>query len=143
MTSAHHAQRGYIALLSVLILGTIAASTVLVLLSTSLSSTLNSGNLTSGKIAKSMAEACGEFGLQRLTNGSATPCSTCPVTTNLPQVGSCKLLSITNTSGTTWRIRTTGSGVTNNVTKYLEITAQRIASGSAATITSWREVTGF
>ncbi len=136
---------GYIALLSVLIISSVAASTVLILFITSLSSSLNSADTARGKITKSLTEACAELALQRLTNGSSNPCSVspvCPATYTLSQ-GSCIIDSITNTSGTNWRIRTTGTSSIGSITKYLEIRAQRLSAGVAATVSSWRECLNF
>ncbi len=132
-------RHGYIALLSVLIISAVAASTVLILFITSLSTSLNSADTSRGKVAKSLAEACAELALQKLTSGLAASCTgvACSAEQVLSQ-GSCTIDEITNTSGTTWRIRTTGSTTIGNITKFLEIEANR-ASGVAATVNSWKE----
>ena len=59
---------GYVALLSVLIVSTVAAMTVIILFVTSLSTVFNSGDVGEGKIARAFADACAEMALQEITN---------------------------------------------------------------------------
>ena len=138
------AKEGYVALLSVLIVSAIAASTILILFVTSLNATLNSGDVAQGKIAKALAESCVELGLQRLTSGLVTTlCSGCPLTYVFAGQGSCTIDSITDIGGSIYRIRATGSNLANSITKYVEAKARRTVTGSAATLVSWEEKTGF
>lgn len=134
----------YIALLTVLIVSVIVATTIFILFITSLNSTLNSGNVFEGKIAKMHASSCAELALQSITNGSSDPCpAPCNVTAMFSN-GMCKIIEITDLGGeNNWLIRTTGSGVTNSIIKRIEIEAYRLQSGSAATVTRWDEVVSF
>ena len=135
-------RHGYIALLSVLIISAVAASTVLILFITSLSTSLNSADTSRGKVAKSLSEACAELALQRLTDGSVDPCNVPSAICSAPyplSQGSCNIVSIVNTSGTTWRIRTTGTTTIGSITKFLEIEANRASTSVAATVNSWKE----
>jgi len=63
---------GYIALLSVLIVSTVAAMTVIILFVTSLSTVFNSGDVGDGKKARAFADACVEVALQEITNQTPT-----------------------------------------------------------------------
>jgi hypothetical protein len=136
-------RKGYVALLSVLIVSAVAATTVLIIFVTSLSATLNSGDISEAKRAKSHANACAEIGLQKLTNGSSAPCpSPCNLITTFTNEGICTLIEVNNTSGKNWRIRATGSGTRNTITKYIEVQAYRSRVGSAATVLDWKEVDG-
>jgi hypothetical protein len=139
-----YSRDGYIALLTVLIVSVIAATTILILFVTSLNTTLNSGNVYEGKAARLLADACAELALQSITNGSSAPCpAPCEVAAAFSQ-GQCNIVEITDLGGgNNWRIRTTGSGVTNSVVKRVEIEAYRLRSGSAAVVTSWDEVVSF
>jgi len=134
----------YIALLTVLIVSVIAATTVLILFVTSLNSTLNSGNVYEGKVARMLADSCAELALQSVTNGSSDPCpAPCKVTATFPQ-GTCKVVEITDLGGgNNWRIRTTGSGITNSIIRRIEIEAYRSQYGSSAFVTRWDEVVSF
>ena len=143
MTSRPSSRAGYIALLSVLIISAVAASTVLMLFVTSVSSSLNSADTFRGKIVKGLAEACAELALQRLTSGVANPCGSSFCTTYPLANGTCAIDSITNTSGTTWRIRTSGTSTVGSITKYLEVEAERPNVGTAVTMSSWKECLNF
>src|SRR3989344_6037161 len=133
-------RRGYIALLSVLIISAVAASTVLILFITSLSTSLNSADTARRKVAKGLAEACAELALQILTSGLPSSCigPACSEPQTLAQ-GTCTIDEIRNVSGTTWSIRTTGSTTIGGISKYLEVEANRAAIGAAATVNTWKE----
>lgn len=138
---AQCAKAGYVALLSVLLVAALSASTVLILFITSLNTTLSSSDVSRGKTSKATVEACAELALQRLASGLANPCSTCPVSYALSQ-GNCTVHSILNSSGNTWRIRVSGSGSMSTITKYLEIDAVRVVA-SPVGISAWRECLDF
>ena len=141
---------GYVALLSVLLVSAIAATTVLILFVTSLNTTLNSSSLVQGKAARTLAESCVELALQYVTDNISDPCTTyCGTTVSMANLGMCTIKNIEDLgSGTSWRIRTTGSGTMNITTHYLEIDAFRPdtgnpQTGSAAIITDWKECINF
>jgi hypothetical protein len=128
---------GYIALLSVLIISAVAASTVLILFITSLTTSLNSSDTSRGKIAKGLAEACAEVALQSLRDGTiSADCTNCA--TFAFTKGSCVITLADNTTGDNWDIRTTGTSSVGSITKYLEIKAQKPVN-IEPTVTSWKE----
>jgi len=141
-------RRGYIALLSVLIVAAIAASTVLVIFITSLNSSLNSADIAQGKIAKALADACAEMALNRLSSGLENPCSNCTgdYTLSTTPLQKCTIVSFSGLDGASpngWTIRVQASNTQNTITRYLEVKATRPAPGSPATINSWRECLNF
>jgi len=153
------AKAGYIALLSVLIVGAIASMAVIVLFITSLNTTLNSSDVAEGSAARSLADGCIETALQWITNQrlTANSCSSegtpCNTSWAVAGVGTCSLRALQNIAGPTppnslWRIRATGSGITNTVKKYVEVEAYRPGTldpmtGSAAVIVNWDECVDF
>jgi hypothetical protein len=147
---------GYIALLSVLIVSVIAAATVLILFVTSINATLNSGTVAEGAFAKVMAESCAELALQYVADNVTDPCGTyCGMTVGIAGQGMCKIIDIKDISagsdGTRWRIRSTGSGTMNIVTRFMEVEAYRNSEGlswaeprgSGVLLTSWKECIDF
>src|SRR3989344_7262779 len=72
------AKGGYIALLSVLMVGSIAAMAVIVLFTTSLNTSLNSADVEEGTVARNLADACAERGLQLITDQRSTSNSCAP-----------------------------------------------------------------
>lgn len=151
-------QRGYIALLSVLMVGAIAAMAVIVLFMTSLNTTLNSADVEEGTIARNLADACAERGLQiitdqRSTGNSCAPSGTpCNIVWKVAGQGTCTLQAVyhyqTIGSDTLWRVRATGSGVMNTLTKFVEAEIYRpepagATTGSAGIIMNWNECINF
>ena len=132
---------GYVALLSVLIVSVIAATTVAVLFTTSLDTTLNSGNITDAKIARALADACAEKALLQLRTGTSTPCTGLCETAQTFTTGTCKIIDITSSDQQHWTIQTTGSGVTRRITKYIQVEAYRLSAGSAPAVLQWVETT--
>jgi hypothetical protein len=132
---------GYIALLSVLIVAAIAASTILVLFITSLNSALSSMNISEAKLSRSLADACAERALQSLTDNA--PLS--PQQIRSFSGGSCTIRTIVNVSGNLWRIQTTGATLNplSPIVKYLELEALKPSTSSAALVSSWRECLSF
>ena len=151
-------QRGYIALLSVLMVGSIAAMTVIILFMTSLNTSFNSADVEEGTVARNLADACAEKGLQlisdqRSTANSCSPAGTpCNITWQVTGQGTCTLQAVyhTGNSGldTLWRVRATGSGTMNTLTKYVEAEIYRpepsgATTGSAGIIMNWNECINF
>lgn len=164
---------GYVALLSVLIVSTIAAMTVIILFVTSLSTVFNSGDVGESKIARAFADACAEVALQTITNNVVTVATHCDVVTPPAQCnsnwgaiqpweptageGSCYLIAAymyeevddpDATNDTRWRIRATGTGPSGNITKYVEVDAYRSENddpmdGDAAVVERWVECIDF
>ena len=158
LQNPHSAHSGYIALLSVLIVGAIASMAVIILFITSLNTTLNSSDVAEGSAARSLADGCIEIALQSITNQrlTANSCSeegsACNTSWAVAGVGTCSLRALQNLAGppppnSLWRIRATGSGITNTVKKYVEVEAYRPGTGnptgSAAVIVSWDECVDF
>lgn len=158
LIDALRSRQGYIALLSVLMVGAIAAMAVIVLFMTSLNTSLNSADVEEGTIARNLADACAERGLQMITDQrsttnschpSGTPCNTI---WQVAGQGTCTLRAVyhygMSGSDTLWRVRATGSGVMNTLTKYVEAEIYRpepagAATGSAGIIMNWNECINF
>ncbi len=148
-------RQGYVALLSILIVGTIAAMTVIILFVTSLNTTLNSGDVNEGQIARVLSDGCVEGALHQIRQQAESSISSvddCDLVVPPAQCadsewqawqpwepilgeGSCYLLAAENTGtvvdgdgfdDTLWRIRATGTGPTGNITKYVEVDAYRV-----------------
>jgi len=149
---------GYIALLSVLMVGAIASMAIIVLFVTSLSTTLNSGDIGEGALARAMADSCAETALQWLTDKMKTSDSCSPEGTECQTIwsvqdqGTCTIQAVSHINSvgadTVWRIRTTGSGVLNALTKFVEVEAYRKdtgdpMTGSAVVILQWNECLDF
>jgi hypothetical protein len=136
-----HAKGGYVALLSVLIVAAIAASTIIVLFVTSLSTTINSGNIGSSRMARVLADACAERALLSLTVNALIP----PQTISDFDEGECAIVSINSLGGNNWEVHTTGSinNPIGSVVKFIEITALKPGLGQAAVVTSWKECLQF
>lgn len=151
-----HCRPGYIALLSILIVSAMAATTVLILFVTGITSTLNSGDTFNGKLAKSLAEGCMERALQSLTScdilcktGTPADCNdaSTPDCASSPPIAfgnnQCSIFSIEETAPTVWRLRTTGT--VGTVKKYIEVEATKPVPPPdvAAETTSWKECLDF
>lgn len=136
---------GYIALLSVLIVSAITSATVLILLTNSLSSALNSGDVREGRAVRALADACAELALYRISTDELTPCSSptalCGEIIALP-TGTCSVVSIENLGSNLQRIRTTGANSASTFTKYIELEVYK-TTGVVPTIKNWGEVGGF
>lgn len=151
---------GYIALLSILMVSAIAAMAVIILFVTSLNSSLNSSDVDEGAVALSLADGCIELALQSITNqrdtlDSCSPEDTpCDTTWSVTDQGACSINTLKYIdmgpigAGSVWRIRTTGSGVLNTLTKFVEVEAYRLdtadpMTGSAVVIMNWSECIDF
>ena len=124
-------EQGYIALLSVLILGAVSLSVALVLLTTGTDSQKAALVTQHSAQARGLAASCGDEALQQLRDNNAF------TGTNSLTVGqgNCSY-TVTNTGSSTRTIDTTGnvSDVTRRVKIYVTITSSSIS------ITSWQEV---
>ena len=153
-----HEKPGYIALLSVLMVGAIASMAIIILFATSLNTTLNSGDIGEGAIARAMAENCAETALQWLTDQIATDDSwspegtKCQTTWSVADQGTCNIQAVSHIDSigtdTIWRVRSTGSGVMNTLTKFIEVEAYRKdtedpLTGSAVVVLQWSECLDF
>ncbi len=149
---------GYIALLSILMVSAIAAMTIIILFVTSLNTSLNSGDVEEGTVARALADGCIETALQWITDqldtsDSCSPgASPCNSKWEVQDRGTCTIQAVYHTGSvgadTIWRVRATGSGVTNTVKKYIEVEAYRPdtadpMTGSAVIIQSWNECVNF
>lgn len=149
---------GYIALLSILMVSAVAAMTIIILFVTSLNTSLNSGDVEEGTVARALADGCIETALQWITNQRSTSNSCSPGVSpcnskwEVQDRGTCTIQAVyhAGTAGadTIWRVRTTGSGITNTVKKYVEVEAYRVETadpmtGSAVIIQSWNECVNF
>ncbi|HLC76390.1 MAG TPA: hypothetical protein VJB82_04730 [Candidatus Peribacterales bacterium] len=160
MVPLKNSRSGYIALLSVLMVGSIAAMAVIILFVTSLNTTLNSSDVDEGAVARALADGCIEVALQSITDqrdiGDScspedTPCQTVWSVTNQ---GTCSIQALKYIdigpigTGSVWRIRTSGSGTMNRLTKFIEVEAYRPdtvnpMTGSAVVIMNWSECVDF
>ncbi len=125
-------QRGYVALLAVLITGAIASAIALALLITGIDSQRGSLVTMRSVQARNLATACAEEALQQLWDDSSY---TGTGNLSLGQ-GSCSY-TVTNAGGTSRLIAT--SGTVSAVTRKLQVNA---TIGSTITITSWQDVGG-
>lgn len=126
-----HPQSGYIALISILIIGAISTAVAVTLLVTG-SDAQRSSLITQRAIqARSLASACAEEALQRIHDNTGYT-----GTGNLSLgAGSCSY-TVTNTGGTARSVAASGTvnGVVRRVQVYVTINASSIS------ITSWQEV---
>lgn len=131
MTGLRARQEGYVALLAVLIVGAVALTISLTLLTSGTDSQRMALALQRSAQARSLADACAEEALQQIYNNSAFT-GTNPLTMGQ---GSCSY-TVTNTGGSNRVIDGTGtvSGVVRKVKVYVTITA------SSLSVTSWQEV---
>jgi type II secretory pathway component PulK len=124
-------QEGYVALISVLIVGAAALAIALALLTTGLDMQRSALVSQQSTQARGLADACIEEALQQIyTTASFTG------TSNISQgQGSCSY-TVTNSGGSNRVVDATGtvSGVVRKVKVYVTITSSSIS------ITSWQEV---
>lgn len=126
-------QKGYIALISVMIIGAIGAATAVSLLLLGLNSSRTSLILEQSNQAKAVANACAEIALQNAAyhipyNGSDT--------ITLGQ-GSCDYSVITTGNSSDITV----IGAVNDITRKIQITTDN--STSPISITFWKEVDDF
>lgn len=124
-------QRGYVALLSVLITGAIASAIALALLMTGIDSQRGSLVTMKSAQARNLATACAEEAMQQIWDSSSFAGSG---NLNLGQ-GSCSY-TVTNAGGSDRTITTTGT--VDSVVRKLQINAT--IGSSSISITSWQEV---
>lgn len=130
MTSYKH-QDGYVALLSVLILGAIATSVALALLMTGTDSQRSSLVEQQSKQAQGLAVACAEEALQIIHDTTSFT-----GTNNLIlSTGTC-IYTVTNNGGASRTIVATGTA--GNVVKKLQVYVT--IGASSISVTSWQEV---
>lgn len=125
-------QRGYVALLSVLILGAASTAIAVTLLITGIDSQRGALVTMRSAQARSLATACAEEALQRIWDDSAYTSGG----TNLSLgQGSCSY-TVTNTGGNARTI--TASGTVDSVVRKLEVyvTIETLS----ISVTSWQEV---
>ena len=126
-------QKGYIALISVMIIAAIGAATAVSLLLLGLNSSRTSFILEQSNEAKALANACAEIALQNVAyyipyNGSDT--------TDFEQ-GSCTYNVITTENSSDITV----IGDVNDITRKIKITTDN--STSPISITFWKEVDDF
>jgi hypothetical protein len=127
-------KNGYIALISVIIIGAIL---LMVVLSTSyigVTEGMNSLLASNSAEARSLASACAEDALMNLKNDQNYSGNQTITLDN----GQCQILAIIVNGGAR-TIETTG--IVNHITKKLKITASQIAP--SIIISSWQEVADF
>ena len=131
MISIRVRQEGYVALLAVLIVGAVALTISLSLLTSGTDSQRTALALQRSVQARGLADACAEEALQQIYN-SASFTGTNPLTMGQ---GSCSY-TVTNSGGSNRVIDSAGtvSGVVRKVKVYVTITA------SSLSVTSWQEV---
>jgi len=124
----------YVLLLSVIILGAVSLTVALTLLLLSISTGRSSSSLQHGTMARFLANACAEEGLNQIrTNKTYTG------TTNLTYTtGTCSYV-VTNTGGNTRNIQ--AIGVVNNHTQRIVINLSALTP--QLTVSSWQEVADF
>jgi len=125
-------QRGYIALLAILIVSAATTAIALALLTTGIDSQRGSMAFKSGIQARQLASACAEEALQVLhDNTSSTASSSLSLST-----GNCTY-NISSTGSSTRSITT--SGTVNSVIRKLTVSVT--ISSSSISIVSWSETT--
>ncbi len=124
-------QSGYIALISILVIGAISTAVALVLLATGADAQRSSLAVQRSIQARSLANACAEEALQRIhdntgytgTGGLTLGNGTCSYT-------------VTNTGGTARSVA--ASGTVNSVVRRVQVYVT--INASSISITSWQEV---
>jgi hypothetical protein len=124
-------QSGYIALISILVIGAISTAVALVLLATGADAQRASLAVQRSIQARNLANSCAEEALQRIHDNTGY---TGTGNLNLG-TGSCSY-TVTNTGGTSRSVAATGTvnSVVRRVQVYVTINASSIS------ITSWQEV---
>lgn len=122
--------RGFVTLISVLILGAVGAAIVVSLLQLGLASSRTSFAAEQSLQARGLADACGEEALDTI-RGNASFTGTTNVTLSS---GTCSY-TVTNTGGTTRNVATVGT-----VGTVVRRVAIIVTTVSPVTLTSWQEV---
>jgi hypothetical protein len=124
-------QSGYIALISILVIGAISTAVALVLLATGADAQRGSLATQRSIQARSLANTCAEEALQRIHDNTGY---TGTGNINLG-TGSCSY-TVTNTGGTSRSVA--ASGTVNNVVRRVQVYVT--INASSISITSWQEV---
>lgn len=119
---------GYVALSSILVIGTVILTIGISVSLLSVSESQISLAEKKKEETVDLVEACVEDALLELNENSSIPS-----TINLPE-GSCSV-TINSQSGSDWTFTVTGT--VDDHTKKVQVTANR---GSSVTVTSWKEV---
>ena len=122
--------KGFVTLISVLILGAVGVAVVVSLIQLGLGSSRTSFATEQSVQARGLADACGEQALDTLRT---SPSYTGTTNVTLGQ-GTCSF-TVTNTGGTTRSL--TAVGTVGTIVRHLTIT---VATVSPVTLTSWQEV---
>jgi Tfp pilus assembly protein PilX len=125
-------QNGYIALMTVLILGAVATAIAVALLVTGTDSSRSAIVTQQSIAARHLAQACAEEALQSINDFTSYV-----GTGNLSYTAGTCTYTVTNTGGATRTI--TSTGTVNGVVKKLTIYAT--IGSSTISITSWQETT--
>jgi hypothetical protein len=131
--------KGFVALISVLLLLAIAVTVITVGLSVQIDRSKSSDTSMDAVQASANANLCAEFAISKLKDNLTTYTGNETLTTDLNCGGSCQINTITG-SGNTNRLITV-SGVCNDITKKLSITISNV--NPFTTIASWQEVADF
>lgn len=122
--------KGFVSLISVLILGAVGLAVVVSLIQMGLGSSRTSFATEQSLQARSLADTCGEQGLEQIReNTSYTG------TTNVTLGSGTCSYTVTNTGGTTRSL--TAVGTVGTIVRHLTIT---VATVSPVTLMSWQEV---
>ena len=125
-------QSGYIALVSVLVVSTIAVAVTISLIFLGLGSSRSSFVHQQSAQAKNLANACVHKALLEITHNNFTGSG------NLYfQYGSCSYL-VTDLGGTNRDVR--GEAIVGNITRRVKVLVDQV---SPANVTSWQEVVSF
>ncbi len=128
------AKPAYVLLISVIILGAVSSVVALTLLLLSISTGLSSSSLEQGTMARYLANACAEEGLQQIR---AQKSYTGTVNLSYP-TGTCSY-TVINTGGNTRQIK--ASGLVNNHTQRILIDLSGLTP--QLTVSNWQEVASF
>lgn len=132
MSRSHHAQRGYVALLGVLITGAAATAIAVTLLLTGIDSQRGAQITLNSAQARSLATACVEEALQQIWASSSFTTGG----TNLTIGADSCTYTVTNTGGSDRAI--TSTTTINGVVRKLQV---HVTIGvSSISVTSWQEV---
>jgi hypothetical protein len=127
-----HTQSGYIALLSILIMGAVSLAIASALLIGGTDSQRETLALQQSTQARSLATSCGEEAMQQI-HDNTTFTGTSSLTLG---AGNCTY-TVTNTGGASRTILATG--VVGNVTRSVQISAT--VGASAISVVSWQDTT--
>lgn len=127
-------KKGFVTLLSVLIIGAVGVSIAVTLLLMSIDASKTSVINTKSEQAKALANACAEAGLQQIRSSV----SYTGTTTLAIGLGNCSY-TVTNTGGQTRSINSTG--IIDTTVRKVEILIDQI--NPTILVTSWEEVSEF